>query len=284
MPEASSVASSPLSVGCASVRLQLWVWFSAGLDTSSRGTASSRAALRECGGSLARSKHGRKSQTLCVPSPYRQPRRIRVPRGDRRPRRECRPTSVHRCTPPPRTGAAHSRAARRGLRGRLQLSAFSDQLSACFPERDALGRAAPPRHAPPRRETAGRAKKHGGGCRHYTDISEVFPCRAATVASTVNPPELRPSVSATSADRRRAHPSSTAMIMARSGSPLAVAMSGAFGSAGACRRVGHCRDRLRALPAGRCRRPVAAPAVRCPSLGPPAGGWGCAARGRRAHL
>ena len=50
-------------------------------------------------------------------------------------------------------------------------------------------------------------------------------------------PEQRPSLSAATSDRRSEQPSSTAM-MARSRKPFSVAMSGAFGGALACRRVG----------------------------------------------
>ena len=39
---------------------------------------------------------------------------------------------------------------------------------------------------------------------HYTDSSGVFPPRAAAVASSVNPPEQRPSASAASSHRRSA--------------------------------------------------------------------------------
>jgi len=77
--------------------------------------------------------------------------------------------------------------------------------------------------------------------RHSTDSSAVFACRTATVASSVNPPEQRPSVSAATAHRRSVQPSSTAR-MARSRGPCVVAISGLFGSACACRMVGHPAD------------------------------------------
>ena len=43
-------------------------------------------------------------------------------------------------------------------------------------------------------------------------LTVVFAYRAATVAPSVNPPEQRPSVSAATAHRRSAPPSSTAMM------------------------------------------------------------------------
>jgi hypothetical protein len=115
-----------------------------------------------------------------------------------------------------------------------QLSALSDQLSAvCSPERGALGR---PAHAP-RRETASRATEARGGnrrreaSRHYTDSSGAFACRAATVASVVNPPERRPSASAATAEGPQGaagrHGADGADAQA-----LVVVMSGAFGSTG----------------------------------------------------
>ena len=42
--------------------------------------------------------------------------------------------------------------------------------------------------------------------RHYTDKSGAFACSAPPVASDVNPPEERPSVSAATAGRRGAQP------------------------------------------------------------------------------
>ena len=80
------------------------------------------------------------------------------------------------------------------------------------------------------------------------------PCGSRRLRS--NPPEQRPSVSAAPSHRRSAQPRSTAM-MARSGSPLVVVMSGAFRSAWACRRVSQFAvptpDAFRALPAGDAR-------------------------------
>jgi len=80
--------------------------------------------------------------------------------------------------------------------------ALSDQPSAVLsPERSALGRPAPPA-APRRAENPQGARRNtvGDRCREasgdYTDSSGVFACRAATVASSVNPPHERPSVSA----------------------------------------------------------------------------------------
>src|ERR1039457_2122025 len=45
-----------------------------------------------------------------------------------------------------------------------------------------------------------------------TDSSDVLASHAATVASGVNPPEQRPSVSGATAHRRNARPSSTAIM------------------------------------------------------------------------
>jgi hypothetical protein len=86
--------------------------------------------------------------------------------------------------------------------------------------------------------------------RHHTDSSGAFACPAAPVASGVNPPEERPSVTAATADRRRAQPSSTAM-MAKSRTPLGCRDVRRVRERRACRRVspfaGHDADGLRAL-------------------------------------
>ena len=52
--------------------------------------------------------------------------------------------------------------------------------------------------------------KHGRRAQGYNDRPGVFARRAATVASGVNPPDPRPSVSAATAGGRSAPPSSTA--------------------------------------------------------------------------
>src|ERR1039458_3521557 len=83
-----------------------------------------------------------------------------------------------------------------------------------------------------RQSTVGDRRHYAS--RHYTHTGPVvFACRAATVASSVNAPEQRPSVSAATWHRRSAQPRSTAM-MARSRRPLSVVMSGTFRSAWAC--------------------------------------------------
>ena len=71
------------------------------------------------------------------------------------------------------------------------------------PERDALGRPVPPA-TPPAPRTVRRRRREAS--RHYTHTSGVSAHRAATVASAVNPPEQRPSVSAATSDRRGARP------------------------------------------------------------------------------
>jgi len=66
------------------------------------------------------------------------------------------------------------------------------------------------------------------------DSSGVFACRAPTVASTVNPPEHRPSLSAATSDRRKARSRAARRGWRGRVSPSVVVMSGAFRSACAC--------------------------------------------------
>src|ERR1017187_1062309 len=75
------------------------------------------------------------------------------------------------------------------------------------------------RRGPARREEERAADGGRYASRHHTDRCDLFACRAATVASVVNPPEQRPSVPAATAHLRSAQPSSTAR-MARSRSRL----------------------------------------------------------------
>jgi hypothetical protein len=69
------------------------------------------------------------------------------------------------------------------------------------------GRHHPPRPAAENPQVARRSAvgdRQRYALRHHTDSSAVFARRAAAVASSVNPPEQRPSVSAATADRRSA--------------------------------------------------------------------------------
>ena len=91
------------------------------------------------------------------------------------------------------------------------------------------------------RPRSGAEPRIADGVASTTHSSGGFARRAATVAFGVNPPEQRPSVSAATAEGRRAQPSSTAM-MARARRPWVAEMSGAFGSA--------CLRRVRHLPVG----------------------------------
>src|ERR1035441_3441765 len=105
-----------------------------------------------------------------------------------------------------------------------------------------------------------RAQPGGGafGKKSLADLEEL----RSDLASSVNPPEWRPSVSSATADRRSAPPRNTAR-MARTCSRFVVVMSGA--SAWACLRVGQFAkpdaDSTLRSSRGRCRRPIPAPAA-----------------------
>src|ERR1022692_4933526 len=84
------------------------------------------------------------------------------------------------------------------------------------------GRHHPPRPAAENPQVARRSAvgdRQRKASRRYTDRCGTFACRTATVASSVNPPERRPSASAATAEGRRAQPGSTA-VMARSRDPF----------------------------------------------------------------
>src|ERR1039457_3068310 len=122
--------------------------------------------------------------------------------------------------------AAHSRAARRddgAVASPLKAALRAQRSAFSVPDLNALGRAPPPATLRRAENPARRAKKRFQRSQSLcipspAESSGVFACRAATVASGVNPPEQRPSVSAASSHRRSARPSSTRM--ARSRSPL----------------------------------------------------------------
>ena len=148
-------------------------------------------------------------------APYRQLRRTRVPCGDRRLLCESArraPIGERRHRAEGRRALPSHTAMMAGARSRLK-AAFSAQRSAfspISPERDALGRPDTTCHAPPRREPARRARKHGRRSQGYNDRPGVCARSVSPVASGVNAPEDRPSVSAATSHRRSAQPSDTA--------------------------------------------------------------------------
>ena len=169
--------------------------------------------------------------------------RIHAPCGDRRRRPEC-PNSARRRAPPPRTGAADSREARRGWRGRataglLRCAARSGAPApaggwvscrtrrrfdfALFPRAVPTAGSGVPARCPRRDRQRADGRRDRRRDAVQDQAADVFARRAATVAFGVNPPEQRPSVG----ERRHLAPAQRTAeqhgaMIARSGSAWVV--------------------------------------------------------------